>query len=181
LVSFAATRGRLELRTGRLPGETEHSLNPWTIRGNASVVVEESSSGTVSASFAADGDLTTIWEAASGTNEWVTLDLGDTRDISAIRLQAPGGDTNPRSVSLQRGLSPSGKFTAVTNITLSNSSDAQEFHVPSSIGRYWRLYVVDVHGKNDRSRIREVELLGSGDTTMPEPLDFEVINDNRFH
>lgn len=62
-------------------------------RENASIVAEESSSGGASAFFAADGDLTTIWEAASGTNEWVTLDLGDPRDVTAIRLQVPTTST----------------------------------------------------------------------------------------
>lgn len=57
-------------------------------RGNASVVVEESSSeGSSSSTFASDGDLTTLWEASTDTNVWVTLDLGDAREVTALRLQ----------------------------------------------------------------------------------------------
>lgn len=56
--------------------------------GNASVVVEESSSGVNSSyAFAADGDLATVWEASTSTNEWVTLDIGDAREVTALRLQ----------------------------------------------------------------------------------------------
>lgn len=58
------------------------------LSGNAAVVVEESSSGGGSSSaFAADGDLTTLWEASTNTNEWVTLDLGDVREVTTLRLQ----------------------------------------------------------------------------------------------
>lgn len=65
-------------------------------RENASVVVGESSSGGANASFAADGDLRTIWEAASGTNEWVTLDLGAPREVTAIKLQVSTTSTPAR-------------------------------------------------------------------------------------
>ncbi|CAM9532082.1 unnamed protein product, partial [Ectocarpus sp. 12 AP-2014] len=177
----AATLGRVELRTGRLPETTDHGLNPWTTRDNASVVVENSSSGRASnASFSADDDLTTLWEASSSTNEWVTLDLGSTREVTAVRVQAPGGESNPRKFRLQRGLSAGGKFSTVANLTLGNSSDAQDFAVPSSNSRFWRFYVLDSHGAENIT-LREVELLGPGDTTLPEPLDFEVVNDNAFH
>lgn len=61
-------------------------------RDNASVVVDNSSSGrTSNATFSADGDLTTVWEASSSTNEWVTLDLGSTREVTAVRVQVSGG------------------------------------------------------------------------------------------
>ncbi|CAM9683580.1 unnamed protein product, partial [Pylaiella littoralis] len=179
--SGAATLGRVELRTGRIPGVMDHSLNPWTTRGNVSVVVEESSSGGASnASFAADGDVTTIWETSGNTHEWVTLDLVDTREITALRLQAPGGEPNPRNFRFQQGFSAGGKFSTVANLTLGNSSEAQEFTVPSSSGRFWRIYVLDNYGANT-TNLREVELLGPGDTTLPEPLDFEVFNDDAFH
>ncbi|CAN0394482.1 unnamed protein product, partial [Ectocarpus sp. 12 AP-2014] len=180
LINRAATLGRVELRTGRLPGTTDHGLNPWTTRDNASVVVEDSSSGRASnASLSADGDLTTLWKASS-TNEWVTLDLGSTREVTAVRVQAPGGEPNPRNFRLQRGLSAGGKFSTVANLTLGNSSDAQDFAVPSSNSRFWRFYVLDSHGAENIT-LREVELLGPGDTTLPEPLDFEVVNDDAFH
>lgn len=51
-------------------------------------MVEESSSrGGSSSTFAADGDLTTVWEASTNANELVTLDLGDVREVTALRLQ----------------------------------------------------------------------------------------------
>lgn len=74
----------------------DHSLSdtmhcppfPTWCRGNASVIVEESSSGSAgNSSFAADGDLTTMWETSDSAHEWVTLDLGDAREITALRLQ----------------------------------------------------------------------------------------------
>lgn len=36
---------------------------------------------------------------------------------------------NPRNLRFQRGVSPGGKFATVANLTLGNSSDAQEFNV----------------------------------------------------
>lgn len=46
-----------------------------------------SSGGSSSSTLAADGDLTTLWEASTNTNAWVTLDLGDAREVTAVRLQ----------------------------------------------------------------------------------------------
>lgn len=68
-----------------------NNLRRWN-RNQASVVVDSSSSGGNNVTLAADGDLTTIWEAASNTNEWITMDLGDVREVAALRLQvyAPG-------------------------------------------------------------------------------------------
>ncbi|CAM9219311.1 unnamed protein product, partial [Hapterophycus canaliculatus] len=181
-IDRVATLGRVELRTGRMSGITDHGLNPWTVRGNASVVVEESSStgDAHNASFAADGDLTTLWVTSSSHNEWVTLDMGDARDISAVRLQGPGGESNPQHFRLQRGLSPGGKFSTIADLALGNSSVAQDFTVPSSNGRFWRLYIVDSHGA-DSIGVREVELFGPGDTTLLAPIEFEVFNDDAFH
>lgn len=51
------------------------------------MVEESSSEGSGSSTFAADGDLTTLWEASMSTNVWVTLDLGDAREVTAVRLQ----------------------------------------------------------------------------------------------
>lgn len=34
LIGWAATLGRVELRTGQLPGATDHGLNPWTTRSD---------------------------------------------------------------------------------------------------------------------------------------------------
>lgn len=48
---------------------------------------EQSSSGGNKATLAADGDLTTVWEASGNTNEWVTLDLGEAREVAGVRLQ----------------------------------------------------------------------------------------------
>lgn len=48
---------------------------------------ESSGGGSGSSTFAADGDLTTLWEASTNTNVWVTLDLGDHREITALRLK----------------------------------------------------------------------------------------------
>lgn len=55
--------------------------------GDAIVLEDQSSSGGDNATFAADGDLTTVWEASDNTNEWVTLDLGETREVAGVRLQ----------------------------------------------------------------------------------------------
>lgn len=51
-------------------------------------MVEESSGESAgTATFAADGDLTTLWEASTDSNVWVTLDHGDTREVTALRVQ----------------------------------------------------------------------------------------------
>ncbi|CAM9514142.1 unnamed protein product, partial [Laminaria digitata] len=178
--SGVATVGRLALRAGGEPGETDHGLNAWTTRRVNVHMAEQSSSGGENATLAADGDLSTVWEAAGNTNEWVTLDLGEARQVAGLRLQAPGGDGNPRNVRLQRGPSPGGKFSTVASLTLGNSSASETFTVLPRRGRFWRVYVLDGHGGN-RTSLREVELLGPADTTLTEPLEFEVFNDNIFH
>ena len=55
--------------------------------GDAIVLEDQSSSGGENATLASDGDLTTVWEVSSNTNEWVTLDLGETREVAGVRLQ----------------------------------------------------------------------------------------------
>ena len=60
-------------------------LRPYS--GDAIVLEDQSSSGGENATLAADGDLTTVWEASGNTNEWVTLDLGETREVAGVRLQ----------------------------------------------------------------------------------------------
>lgn len=56
-------------------------------RRNASVIVEYSSSGGDRVTHAADGDLATVWEADGNSNEWITLDLRDSREVAAVRIQ----------------------------------------------------------------------------------------------
>ncbi|CAM9411419.1 unnamed protein product, partial [Sphacelaria rigidula] len=179
--SGAATLGRLELRTGSIPKETDHSINPWTQRDSPAVVMTASSSGGSNATLAADGDLYTTWEASSDSNEWVTLDYGVPREVAAVRLkQAPGGDSNPRNIRVQQGRSVGGEFVTAANLTMRNSSDSQQFVVSPSRSRFWRLYVLDTHG-NASASLREVEFLGPGDTTVAKPLAFEIVNDDAFH
>lgn len=55
--------------------------------GEVTVLEKQSSSGGNNATLAADGDLTTVWEASGNTNEWVTLDLGEAREVAGVRLQ----------------------------------------------------------------------------------------------
>ncbi|CAM9353688.1 unnamed protein product [Discosporangium mesarthrocarpum] len=176
----AATVGRLELRRGAaMPEETDHSLNPWTQRGDPSVV--GSSRGGMNSHHAADGDLYTLWEAFSSSNEWVTVDLGSTRVIEAVRLQGIGGGSNPRNIRVQSGGTKAGEFHTVANLTLTNSSGSQEFAIPASSSRFWRLYVIDTIGVDEPASLREVEFLGPLEATTTQPLDFDIFNDNSFH
>lgn len=46
-----------------------------------------------------------------------------------LRWQGPGGESNPQRFRLQRGLSPGGKFSTTADLTLDNSSVAQDFAV----------------------------------------------------
>ena len=55
-------------------------------------MAEESSGGSSgSSTLAADGDLTTLWEASTNTNPRITLDFGDTREVATLRLQVRRG------------------------------------------------------------------------------------------
>lgn len=80
-------------------------------------------------------------------------------DDDKRQLQAPGGETNPRSIRFQRGLSPGGKFSTIANMTLSNSSEAQDFTVRRRL--YGKGFVFVCEGLGEEAHVeRERQILG---------------------
>jgi len=84
---------------------------------------------------AVDGDPTSVWSSSTGDPQWISVDLGVTRDLSRVRL---GWNTNYAS-SYAIQISPDGtNWTAIFNTN--NDIGGIEDILVSGRGRYVRIY-----------------------------------------
>ncbi|MEM8960784.1 MAG: PKD domain-containing protein [Acidobacteriota bacterium] len=90
------------------------------------------------------------WESANGngTDQWITVDLGASIVVDAVRLVGTSLDSSPRDFEIRvsnTGLAP-GDFTTVTATTLPEGGDPHHFFFAPTEARYVQLYVIDTHG-----------------------------------
>ena len=102
------------------------------------------------ASNVSDGSTLTFWQDDINTNQWVSIDLGASKNIWKICLTGyQAYDTRmPNNFRIEASSDNSNWNTIYTGIAVSNSSIDQFFifPTPSPPYRYWRLYVIDNWG-----------------------------------
>ena len=99
------------------------------------VAVSSTSSPSTPGPAAVDGDPTTVWSSSTGDPQWISVDLGVTRDLSRVRLN---WNTNYAS-SYAIQISPDGtNWTAIFNTN--NDVGGIEDILVSGRGRYVRVY-----------------------------------------
>jgi hypothetical protein len=105
-----------------------------------------------------DGSLATRW-SASGDGQWIRLDLGATKNISAVKIAFYSGDTRSSTFDLQVS-SDGTTFTTVKSATSSGTSLALEtFEFPDQSARYVR-YLGHGNSANLWNSLTEVEVWG---------------------
>ena len=74
--------------------------------------VLHTSSGEDSQDNLVDASYSTYWNALRATTEWVVLDVGDVRWITALTIQSSGNLSSPKNCLLQSSLTTgAGPFT----------------------------------------------------------------------
>lgn len=136
--------------------------------GIISSVSASSDDGNVSAN-AIDGNLGTRW-SASGSGEWIQLDLDDSYTVEAISIAFYKGDERASSFDIQTSTNGTSWTTVYSNGTSSGSTlEFETFDITDSTAQYVR-YIGDGNSVNAWNSLNEIELTiqtGTPDTTAP--------------
>ena len=135
---FAALVGSSS-RDIRLTGTFTVNSVPSSDLANAAlhqpVTVSSATSTNTAGTAVVDGDRTTAWSTSAGDPQWISVDLGVTRDLSRVRL---GWNTNyASSYAIQISLDGT-NWTAIFNTN--NDLGGLEDILVSGRGRYVRIY-----------------------------------------
>lgn len=145
------------------PGGTT-TVSPFTLNAAAKFsvpgtsVTDSTDDGNVAAN-AVDGNLATRW-SASGDPQWLQLDLGATKNVSALKIAFYVGDTRVSNFDIQTSTNGTSWTTIASGLHSSGSSTALEtFDVPDTSARYVRY---NGHGNsvNAWNSVTEVEVWG---------------------
>ena len=94
-----------------------------------------------------DGNAGTYWQDDINSNQWVSIDLGISKNIYKVLLQGMISDRFAKNFRIEGSINNADWDVVYTGITVQNN-DAQEFIFPalSTSYRYWRLYIIDIWG-----------------------------------
>jgi aryl-phospho-beta-D-glucosidase BglC (GH1 family) len=121
------------------------------------VTVSSTEEPTLTGNFAVDGNLSTRWASAMGTDpQWITVDLGNTYSINRIRInwEAAYGKNFLVQVS-----SDNSNWTTLQNVQ-NNTSLTNDYANLTGTGRYVRIYGT-VRGTTYGYSIYELEVYGT--------------------
>ena len=139
------------------------------------VTVSSAMSTNTAGSAAVDGDPTTAWSSSTGDPQWISVDLGVTRDLSRVRLN---WNTNYAS-SYAIQISPDGtNWTGIFNTN--NDLGGIEDILVSGRGRYVRIYGTVEGSPGNGYSLSELEVysqpqrpFGGTITTLPGQIQAE--------
>ena len=121
------------------------------------VTVSSTETTTLTGNFAVDGNLSTRWASAAGTDpQWITVDLGNTYSINRIKInwEAAYGKNFLVQVSLDNS-----NWTTLQNIQ-NNTSLSNDYANLTGTGRYVRIYGT-ARGTTYGYSIYELEVYGT--------------------
>lgn len=162
----------------------EQSQEPWLLsKGRQTYASSENGTGEP-AIYATDGKMTTKWQAARGiNNQWITVDLGATADVSQIiiRWQGTGDYAQDLEVLVSEDEIEWNSLYRNRNNTGGETTKVYKKEDPTKVDYTYMCQELDVEGKGRYVKIlgrkgassygiaiRELEIYGVGGTNQPE-------------
>ena len=136
------------------------------ITPGASAVTASTNDGNVPGN-AVDNNLGTRW-SASGTGQWLQLDLGSTRAVGSVRIAFYNGNTRAANFDLQVATVANMWTTVWTGSSNGTSTNEQIFDIPDSNAR-WVRYLGRGNSVNAWNSVTEISIYGTTVTATPTP------------
>jgi GH18 family chitinase len=136
------------------------------ITPGASAVTASTNDGNVPGN-AVDNNLGTRW-SASGTGQWLQLDLGSTRAVGSVRVAFYNGNTRQTHFDLQVATVANVWQTVWTGSSNGTSNNEQVFDIPDTNAR-WVRYFGRGNSVNAWNSVTEISIYGTTATATPTP------------